>query len=149
MKTAIPLAVEDRTTEPASDSAHTIATAAASSIAGSSTRSGHQPPATQMITAASRNTVTTYAAQTTEAAAQRASSSARRDTGRTSSGCSSPRSASPRTAPSVRNTARTVPRNSVANMFRPSSVAPAMTSASTPSKLLMSAALNTCQVPSP
>ena len=59
MKTAIPFAVEDRTTEPASDSAHRIATAAASSIAGSSTRSGHQPPATQVITAASRNTVTT------------------------------------------------------------------------------------------
>jgi hypothetical protein len=44
---------------------------------------------------------------------------------RTTSGCRSPRSASPRTAPWVRKTARTTPRNSATNMLSPSSVPPA------------------------
>ena len=41
------------------------------------------------------------------------------------SGWSSPRSASPRTAPSVRNVASTAPRKRIANIARPSTVAPA------------------------
>ena len=69
---------------------------------------------------------------TLAAAMKRPSSTVRRRTGRTSSGCSSPRSASPRTAPSVRNTARIVPRNSVANIASPCTVAPATVRASTP-----------------
>ena len=44
--------------------------------------------------------------------------------GRTIIGCSSPRSASPRTAFKVRKTARIAPRKSVANIDRPSIVAP-------------------------
>src|SRR5512132_4672636 len=48
------------------------------------------------------------------------------------SGCSSPVSASPRTAPSVRNTASTAPRKSVPNIAKPSIVAPASVWASRP-----------------
>ena len=51
-----------------------------------------------------------------------------------------PRSASPRTTPSVRKTASTVPRKSVPNIASPSSVAPTSTSSSTgePSTITMS-----------
>src|SRR3954469_22634826 len=52
--------------------------------------------------------------------------------GRTSSGCRSPRSASPRTAPRVRKTARTVPRKRIANIARPASGAPPSTSGPPP-----------------
>ncbi len=64
------------------------------------------------------------------AARKRASNSVVRPIGRTTSGCSRPRSASPRTAFSVTNTASTVPRKSVTNIARPSSVAPVSTSSS-------------------
>ena len=59
MNTAIPFAVEARNTEPASESAHRIATAPASSSAGASTWSGHQPPSAHVITTAARNTTIT------------------------------------------------------------------------------------------
>ena len=59
MKTAMPFAVEARKTEPASDSAHRIATAPASPSAGSSTRSGHQPPSAHVITVAIAKTTIT------------------------------------------------------------------------------------------
>ena len=59
MKTAMPFAVEARKTEPASESPHRIATAPASPIAGSSTRSGHQPPSAQVIIVASAKTTIT------------------------------------------------------------------------------------------
>ena len=65
------------------------------------------------------------------AAIKRPPSSAVRPSGRTTSGCRSPRSASPRTAPSVRNTASTQPRKSVVNIARPSSVDPVSTWSST------------------
>ena len=47
MKTAMPLAVADRKTEPASDSAAMIATASMSPSVGPTTWSGHQPPMTR------------------------------------------------------------------------------------------------------
>ncbi len=50
MRTAMPLAIVDRYTDPASEMAVTITAAAASSIAGSTTSSGHQPPASPVIT---------------------------------------------------------------------------------------------------
>ena len=47
-----------------------------------------------------------------------------RPSGRTTSGCSSPVSASPRTTPTVMNTASTAPRKRVANIARPNTVEP-------------------------
>jgi hypothetical protein len=44
MKTAIPLAVAERNTEPSSEIAATMETPTASSSAGSTIRSGHQWP---------------------------------------------------------------------------------------------------------
>ena len=49
MKTAIPFAVEERKTEPSSESAATITTPAASSSPGTTTRSGHQSPVSPVI----------------------------------------------------------------------------------------------------
>ena len=59
MKTAIPLAVADRNTEPASDIAARIATANARPSAGTIRLSGHQPPVSHVITVAPRKTATT------------------------------------------------------------------------------------------
>ena len=59
MNTAIPLAVADRNTEPASDSAAMSATASASPSAGTTMRSGHQSPVIQVITAVARKTAIT------------------------------------------------------------------------------------------
>jgi hypothetical protein len=59
MKTAIPLAVADRKTEPASDTAAMMATASASPSAGTTMRSGHQPPVMRVITAVARKTAIT------------------------------------------------------------------------------------------
>ena len=52
MKTAIPLAVAEKNTDPRSESAATTATAPASPRPGVTTRSGHQPPATPVMTIA-------------------------------------------------------------------------------------------------
>ena len=49
MKTAIPFAVDDSTTEPSSDSAITITTPNASSRPGQTIRSGHQCPVSPVI----------------------------------------------------------------------------------------------------
>ena len=59
MKTAMPFAVAARKTEPVSESAHRIATAPASPIAGVTMRSGHQPPSAQVITVATTKTTIT------------------------------------------------------------------------------------------
>ena len=59
MKTAIPLAVDDRNTEPPSDSAAMMATASDSPTAGPRMRSGHHPPITHVITVAARKTAAT------------------------------------------------------------------------------------------
>ena len=59
MKTAIPLAFEESSTEPASESAARIATAAASSSAGTTVRSGHQPLNAQVIATVARKTTIT------------------------------------------------------------------------------------------
>jgi hypothetical protein len=69
--------------------------------------------------------------QTTAAPRKRERSSVDRPTGRTTSGWSRPRSASPETTPSVRKTARTTPRKSVANIASPSRKAPAKVRVST------------------
>src|SRR5258706_307956 len=63
--------------------------------------------------------------QTAPAPRKRERSSVPRPTGRTTSGWSSPRSASAETTPSVRNTASTTPRNNVANIASPTRNAPA------------------------
>ena len=52
MKIAIPFAVAVRKTEPSSESAATIATPPASSIAGTTMWSGHQSPVRPVITMA-------------------------------------------------------------------------------------------------
>ena len=59
MKTAMPFAVEASTTDPASDSAATTATASASSIAGTTTRSGHQPLNAHVSTTVAKKMTTT------------------------------------------------------------------------------------------
>ncbi len=95
-------------------------------------RSGHQCPVRPVITIAAAYTAATYGAHTATAPSQRAKSTVERPTGRTINGWSSPRSASPRTTPSVRNTASTTPRKSVANIARPNMNAPAKARASMP-----------------
>src|SRR3954454_16221853 len=119
MNTAMPLAVEERTTDPSSESAITTSTAPASSTPGQRMRSGHQWPVSPVIDSATKYTASTYATQTSAAPRKRESRSVARPTGRTTSGCRSPRSASPETTPRVRNTARTTPRKSVANIANP------------------------------
>ena len=54
MKTAIPFAVDDRKTEPRSDSPATRATAHASVTPGQAIRSGHQWPTRPVIVIAAR-----------------------------------------------------------------------------------------------
>jgi hypothetical protein len=70
MKTAIPLAVAVRKTDPRSESAATIATPAASSSPGTTMRSGHQWPVRPVITIAAAYTPPTYGAQTATAPSQ-------------------------------------------------------------------------------
>src|SRR5215207_4978245 len=60
----------------------------------------------------------------TAAPPKRATSIVVRPIGRTTIGCSSPDSASPRTTPRVRKTASTAPRKRVANIARPKITAP-------------------------
>ena len=151
MNTAIPLAFADSSTEPARESTESTATAAASISAGATVRSGHQSLNALVITVAARKTTITYTPQTLAAAANRPASTVRRCTGRTNTGWSRPRSASPRTAPSVRKTARIVPRKNVANIARPRIVAPATVRASTPSIGSSNSPTdsNSCHVPRP
>ena len=52
MKTAMPLAVEDRNTEPSSDSAAITSTASTSPAPGPTGSSGHQSPVIPVITIA-------------------------------------------------------------------------------------------------
>jgi len=52
MRTAMPLAMVERYTDPASEMAVTTAAAAASSTPGSTAWSGHQPPASPVMTTA-------------------------------------------------------------------------------------------------
>ena len=59
MKTAIPLALAESSTEPASESAESTATAAASISAGATVRSGHQSLNAHVITVAARKTTIT------------------------------------------------------------------------------------------
>ena len=54
MKTAIPFAVPDSTTEPSSESAITTSTPPASSTPGQTIRSGHQWPVTPVIDIAAK-----------------------------------------------------------------------------------------------
>jgi len=69
--------------------------------------------------------------QTAAAPRKRESSSVVRPIGRTTSGWSRPRSASPETTPRVRKTASTTPRKSVENIASPSRKAPANVRVST------------------
>ena len=54
MKTAMPFAVDERTTEPSSESAITITTPPASSMPGQTIRSGHQCPVSPVISIAAK-----------------------------------------------------------------------------------------------
>src|SRR3954468_9677867 len=150
MNTAIPLAVVDRYTDPSSDTAARITIPATNPTPGDTARSGHQPPTAPVITTDAAYSSATYSAHTAAAPRKRPSSSCARPSGRTTSGCSSPRSASPRTAPRVRNTASTVPRKSVANIARPSSVAPVSACGSrSPTEPIWSVSWNAALAPSP
>ena len=122
MKVTIPFAVADRNTEPSSASATIVALPPASASPGPTIVSGQRPEAWWTISVVAPYTSSVYATHTDAAAAKRPSSSDVRPSGRTTSGCSEPRSASPRTAPSVRKTASTVARKRIANIPRPSIV---------------------------
>jgi hypothetical protein len=131
MKTAMPFAIAERKTEPRSESATRTVMAPASSRAGWKIRSGHHPVTPCVIKSAAVYTTPTYAEQASPAATNRPARTAVRPTGRTTSGCKRPRSASPRTTACVKKMARTVARKSTANMERPKSVALKRTRAST------------------
>ena len=122
----MPFAVADRKTEPSSDSARRRRPPPTSRRPAPATSDGHQSPVSPVMTTAPSEA----GGHVGRAHAPRRPRSARagtgvRPSGRTMSGCSSPRSASPRAAPSVRKTASTTPRNSVPNIASPRIVAPA------------------------
>ena len=132
MKIAIPFAVDDSTTEPSSDSAITITTPNASSSPATTIRSGHQWPVSPVITIArevdGEHVGDADAGRTEERA--RAAASSGRSAGRRAAAAGRARRRR-ETTPSVRNTASTTPRKSVANIASPIRNAPAKVRVST------------------
>ena len=105
MNTAIPLAVAVRNTEPSNEIATTIETADGELERRRATiRSGHQSPISPVTSSRGVEDRRRRARRRQRRRGGGRAGAASGSTGRTSSGWSSPRSASPRTTPSVRKT---------------------------------------------
>src|SRR5262249_54509852 len=123
ISTLMPVATVDKTLDTSNVNAVTTITPPTSRGTTCHALGGRLLNTALVVAVPATETMRTYPPDTTAAARPRPARYTPRPTGRTTSGCTSPRSASPRTALAVKNTARTLPRNKVANDASPSIVA--------------------------